>query len=170
MRNITRDELPEQLTHAQLREANRKHWEQPGGSTFANGTPANPPAPAPIRTRNNPNAVPVPAEVGGAGRAEVPRAQLVAQGHEGPLGMGRQSALERGEPRQTTSGLKPIASGEGLPASLNHAQLAAYSNRPDRNYSGASTHTQPSVHVDPSTEIAKTPSPSQQGVKNWGGE
>jgi hypothetical protein len=161
----TRDELPEQLTHSQLREANRKHWDQPGGHTFANGVPAPSTAAPPMESKpGTRNGVPVPAEVGGTGRAEISRSHNQALGSSGPIATGRVNAVERGEPRQTEAGLRPMASGEGLPAKLSHSQLAAYSNRADRNYYGASTHTQPSVHVNPKTEIAKTPSPKEQGL------
>jgi hypothetical protein len=40
MRTI--DELPEKFTHDDIRAANAKHWDQPGGGSFANGVP--PPA------------------------------------------------------------------------------------------------------------------------------
>ena len=48
----TCDELPEQFTHADLRAANEKHWNQAGGSHFQNGIPLTPPAPAPLTSKS----------------------------------------------------------------------------------------------------------------------
>lgn len=59
------DELPERLSHDDLRAASAKHWEQPGGSTFSNGVPATPPVPAPLRSKPVNTAAPVPSQPGG---------------------------------------------------------------------------------------------------------
>jgi hypothetical protein len=162
----TLDELPERFTHADIREANRRMWDQPGGSTFQNGTPAAPTSPAPMHSKSGSrNTSPVLPDVGGPGRAVVPRSHIVALGQAGPLGMGMETALERGEPRMTESGLRPLASGPEVSGEkISHAELAAYSSRPDRNYGGASTHTQPTVYVNPRTGMAKPVTPEDQGL------
>jgi hypothetical protein len=162
----TLDELPERFTHADIREANRRMWDQPGGSTFQNGIPAAPTRPAPLNSKSGSrNTSPVSPDVGGPGRAQVSRSELVAQGQEGPLGMGRESPLEKGVPRETMSGLRPLASGSEVSGEkISHAELAAYSSRPDRNYGGASTHTQPTVYVNPRTGMAKPVTPEDQGL------
>jgi hypothetical protein len=131
----TKDELPEQYTQAQLRQDNRARWDQHHafGDQFADVAPN----PGTITSRNHPNAVPVPAEVGGTGRAAITREHNRALGHAGPLGEGERTTIEKGEPRQTASGLRPISASEVSGEKISTSELAAYSHRADRNYSGA---------------------------------
>jgi hypothetical protein len=94
------DNLPDQVTPAESAERNKRYYEQPGGSIYANGFPTAPAtSPAMTSKPGSPDGVPVPAPAAGTGRAEVPRSVLVAQGLEGPMGMGRESPLEKSAPR-----------------------------------------------------------------------
>jgi hypothetical protein len=136
----TMDELPERYTHADLKAANEKHWDQRHAfaDPFAGVAPSTGTTTSKSGSRNT---SPVSPDIGGPGRAEVPRATLAAQGQAGPIGMGQVTALEKGEPRMTQAGLKPLATGESDGgAKISHAELASYSARPDRNYGGIPMH------------------------------
>ena len=136
----TNDDLPDKFTQAQAREANRKYWEQAGGQTFANGEPPMPATPAPISGTTHEElssrpAVAVPAPAGGTGQAQISREHNQTLGKEGPLATGPESAVERGVPRQTESGLRPASPVDALPKALSPSQLAAYSSDAPRNQS-----------------------------------